>query len=39
MFREVVHVRKQLVYAGKDVQSTVFGRFWPVLTVFDVLSY
>ena len=35
----MVNVRKHLVYAGNDAQSTIFGRFWPVLTVFDVLSY
>ena len=39
MSREVVHARNQQVYAGNDAQSTVFGRFWPILTIFDVLSY
>ena len=37
--REVVHARNQQIYAKKCVQSTVFGRFWPILTVFDVSLY
>ena len=37
--KDVVHVRKHLVYAGNDAQSTIFGCFWSVLTIFDVLLY
>ena len=36
---EYCSVRKHLVHAGKDAQSTVFGRFGSVLIIFEVLSY